>query len=290
MSTLPHDERFEGLGGLPLYLEVRRPALMPAAGSLIYVHGLGEHVGLDREVLDRFAEWGYRVWAPDLRGHGRSGGRRGHIDRWEEYQEDLRRLVARVAADAAGPLFLIGNSLGAAIVLDYAAANPRSITGVVAIAPPLGALGVPAWLMALGRVASRLWPTLTLNARFDLSRMSREPAVVATVLADPLFHREGTARLATEYLAAVARIHAGARSFPVPALLLHGTGDRMASIDGTREFARHLPPDRGKLIEYPGAYHVLLYDLDREQVMADMQAWCTDRSREREGARSDPSG
>ena len=132
---------------------------------------------------------------------------------------------------------------------------------------------MPAWLMALGRVASRVWPTLSLKARFDLSDISREPAVVATVLADPLFHRKGTARLATEYLAAVARIHAGAEGFPVPILLLHGTGDRMASIDGTREFARHLPPGRGRLIEYPGGYHVLLYDLDREQVMADMLGW-----------------
>ena len=97
--------------------------------------------------------------------------------------------------------------------------------------------------------------------------------MVQTVLADPLFHRVGTARLSTEVVAAIARVQAAAPGFPLPLLLLHGSADRMVPPDGSREFvARVGHPDR-ELREYPGAFHVLFADLDHEQVLTDVERW-----------------
>jgi alpha-beta hydrolase superfamily lysophospholipase len=111
----------------------------------------------------------------------------------------------------------------------------------------------------------------------DLSGLARDPAVVETVLADPLFHRVGTARLSTEVLAAIARVQAAAARFPLPLLILHGSADRMVLPDGSRAFvARVGHPDR-ELHEYPGAFHVLFADLDRERVLTDVEQWIAAR-------------
>jgi alpha-beta hydrolase superfamily lysophospholipase len=214
------------------------------------------------------------VYAPDLRGNGRSPGQRGHVESWADFREDLHRLVARVGSAAPGqPLFLLGNSLGGLIVLEYALRYPADACGVVALSPPLGELGVPSALLALGRVASRIWPRFSLQTGMDLTGLSRDPAVVADVLADPLFHRRGTARLSTEVTRAIARVQEQAARFPAPVLVMHGSADRMVRPDGSRRFIATVGRADKRLIVYDGAYHALLADLDRERVLSDLGAW-----------------
>ena len=136
------------------------------------------------------------------------------------------------------PLYLLGMSLGGLVVLDYALHHPDGLRGVIALSPPLGALGVPAPLLALGRVMSRVWPRFSLETAMDLSGLSRDPAIVERVLADPLFHRRGTARLSTEVTRTIARVQSEAGRFAVPLLVQHGAADRMVPPDGSRRFVR----------------------------------------------------
>jgi alpha-beta hydrolase superfamily lysophospholipase len=107
----------------------------------------------------------------------------------------------------------------------------------------------------------------------DLTGLSRDPAVVADVLADPLFHRRGTARLSTEVTRAIARVQEQAARFPAPVLVMHGSADRMVRPDGSRRFIATVGRADKRLIEYDGAYHALLADLDRERVLSDLGAW-----------------
>jgi alpha-beta hydrolase superfamily lysophospholipase len=214
------------------------------------------------------------VHAFDLRGNGQSSGSRGHVDRWEDYREDLRRFLSFVDQDEPGrPRFLIGNSLGGLIVLDYALETPGTLRGVIAVGTPLGQLSVPAPLMALGRLASRVWPRFSLETGMDLSGLARDPAVLEQIVADPLFHRRGTARLSTEVTAAIERIQSGAGSFTTPLLVLHGGKDRMVSPAGSRQFAARAGSPDKELIEYPEGYHALFADYGREQVLADVGRW-----------------
>ena len=268
---------FSGAGGLSLFRRTWRPA-GPTRAVLINVHGLGDHSGLYPALVEHFTARGIAVYAPDLRGNGRSPGQRGYVERWEEYREDLERFIAVVRQEEPDrPLFLLGNSLGGLIVLDYALHRPEGIRGVIAASPPLGRVGVPAPLMALGRVLSRVWPRFSVRTGMDLSGLARDPVVVETVLADPLFHRVGTARLSTEVVAAIERVQAAAPRFPLPLLVLHGSADRMVPPDGSRAFmARVGQPDR-ELREYPGAFHVLFADLDRERALTDVERWIAAR-------------
>ena len=213
---------------------------------LVSLHGLGDHSGLHPMLPEAALPLSLEIFAPDLRGNGRSPGQRGYIERWGELREDLRRLVIWVRSDRPGiPLFLVGNSLGGLVALEYALAHPEGLRGVIAIAPPLGDVGVPAPLMALGRVLSWLWPRFSLDTGMDLSGLAHDPEVTARVLRDPLVHRKGTARLSTEVSAAIARVQDGAPSFPVPVLVLHGSADRMVPPEGSRRFvAAGGQPDR----------------------------------------------
>ena len=268
---------FEGVGGVSLFRQVWR-AVGPARAVLINIHGLGDHSGLYPTLVDHFPSRGITIHAMDLRGNGRSGGPRAYVERWEEYREDLHRFIGLVREEEPGrPLFLLGNSLGGLIVLEYVMRYPDGLRGVIAASPALGRLGVPAPLMALGRVFSRVWPRFSIRTGMDLSGLARDPAVVQTVLADPLFHRVGTARLSTEVVAAIARVQAGAPAFPLPVLVLHGSADRMVPPQGSREFMARVGHPDHQLREYPGAYHVLFADVDHERVLTDVERWIVAR-------------
>jgi len=274
MTVQHHTENYRGSGGLELFVQSWHPAT--AQGALVSLHGLGDHGGLHPSVASHFSGAGWAVYAPDLRGHGRSPGQRAYLRHWSEYRGDLGALV-RLVAERHGTPFVLGHSLGGLVALDFALHHPADLRGAIAAAPPLGELGVPRILMALGRAMSRVAPRFSLQVGMDLSGLSRDPSVIAAVLADPLFHRRGTARLSTEVTAAIARVQALAPTLAVPTLLLHGTADRMVPPDGTRRFAASAPTDLTTLREYAGAYHALFADSDQEAVLRDVEAWMVAR-------------
>jgi acylglycerol lipase len=268
------DGRFPGHGGVPLYFQAWTPPVKPYRAVLVNLHGLGDHSGLYPNVTSYFPARGIAVYAYDMRGNGRSPGQRAYVRRWEEYRGDLQAFLLKVGKWEPGlPVFVMGNSLGGLVVLDYALHQPGEIAGVIAAAPVLGSVGVPPVLMKLGRLMSRLWPRFSLQVGMDLSGLARDPAVVETALSDPHFHRRGTARLSTEVTAAIERAHAAAEKLSVPLLMLHGSEDRMVLPDGSRRFFASVRfPDR-EFREYPGGYHGLFADWGHEKVLEDVERW-----------------
>jgi acylglycerol lipase len=275
VPSLEHKEgRFSGAGNLSLYYQAWLPNGRPLRAVLVSLHGLGDHSGLYPNLAAHFPASRIALYAYDMRGNGRSPGQRAYIGRWSEYRDDLHAFLDRVREWEPGlPLFLLGNSLGGLVVLDYALERPSGLAGVIATATPLGQVGVPPILMALGRVLSRVLPRFSLNVGMDLTGLARDPAVIEAVLGDPLFHRRGTARLSTEVTGAIARVQGRAGSLAIPLLMLHGAADRMVPPDGSRSFftrVRH--PDR-EFREYPDAYHGLFADLGYEGVLQDVERW-----------------
>jgi alpha-beta hydrolase superfamily lysophospholipase len=172
-----------GAGGLRLFY--RRwgggaDGAVPAPRAVVIdVHGIGAHsglAGLSGVLPEYLASRGYAVYAPDLRGHGRSAGARGYAGSWAELREDLGAVVALARREEPGvPVFLLGTSLGGLIVLDYALHRPREQAGVIAIAPALAVTGVSPVLKAVARVLSRVWPPGQLT-RSPRRRRRRSPA------------------------------------------------------------------------------------------------------------------
>jgi alpha-beta hydrolase superfamily lysophospholipase len=282
-SSIPagehRDGTFAGTGGLRLYYQ----AWMPTASQrkravLINLHGLGDHSGLYPTLASHFPAHDIALYAYDMRGNGRSPGQRAYLRGWHEYRGDLHAFLDQVRKwEGDLPLFILGNSLGGLVVLDYALHYPAGLTGVIAAATPLGEVGVPPFLMALGRVMSRICPRFSLKVGMDLSGLARDPAVADTILADPLFHRRGTARLSTEVTAAIRRVQARAETLSVPLLMLHGSADRMVPPEGSRRFFSQVEQTDRELREYPGAYHGLFADVGHEEVLKDVDRWLEGR-------------
>jgi alpha-beta hydrolase superfamily lysophospholipase len=283
--SVPYRHRegtFVGSGNLALYYQAWLPLGQRPRAVLVNLHGLGDHSGLYPRVAEYFPQHGIATYAYDMRGNGRSPGQRAYLNGWHEFRGDLEAFLTLVRESEPDlPLFVLGHSLGGLVVLDYVLKHPEKLAGVIAAAPPLGKVGVPPLLMMLGRVMSRVWPRFSLEVGMDLSGLARDPAVIEAVLADPFFHRRGTARLSTEVTAALERVHSGAARLSTPLLLLHGSADRMVPPDGTREFfAKVRWPDR-ELREYPGGYHGLFADLGYEHVLEDVRRWIDDRLMQR---------
>src|SRR3954453_19715471 len=79
--------------GLPLHYRAWLPESQPASAALLFSHGIASHGAWFAETPAFLAERGMAVYAPDRRGSGLSGGRRGHIDSYEQALSDLDCVV-----------------------------------------------------------------------------------------------------------------------------------------------------------------------------------------------------
>ena len=243
------------------------------------VHGLGEHSGRYQNLANYFVPRGYAVYAFDLRGHGQSEGRRGHVNRFGDYFTDVRTFLDFVRSAASDrPVFLVGHSLGGLIVLGYALHHPEGLRGVISSGAALKlTMTVPGWKLAVGRWASRLLPTLAQPNGLDPSLLSHDSSVVEAYQTDPLVHDRVTARWSTEFFAAQAATLESAPNLSLPCLILHGGDDQICAPDGSRLFFERAGAADKHHIEYPGLYHEIFNEPEKEQVFADIEAWVQPR-------------
>lgn len=256
-----------------LFYQHWRPDDEPRA-ALAVVHGFAEHSGRYGFLVDHLVGRGFAVHGFDLRGFGRSSGRRGHVDDWSEYRGDVGAFLAEVRKHEPGAaVFLFGHSMGGLIVLDYGLHHPEGLAGVIVSAPPLKPVGVAKARVVVARLLSRVWPTLSLDLGLDATAVSRDPEVVEAYVNDPLRQPRGTVRWGTESLAAMSRVQANVARWTLPLLMIHGEDDRLAAVDDTRAFFERVPVDDKQLHVYEGGYHEPHNDVDRERALGDVASW-----------------
>ncbi|WP_394823079.1 alpha/beta hydrolase [Pendulispora albinea] len=265
---------FAGTGGVKLFEQSWRVRGRPRAVVVIH-HGLKSHSEHDAELSRRLVAQGYDVHAYDMRGHGRSEGRRATIDDFDDLLGDLALFLARVRAREPGlPIFLLGHSVGGAVVTLFALERHPPLAGVVLLAPALR-VDKPLLLAAATPLSASLLPNFPAIDIPDGS-FSRDPQTVANLARDPLVeHSPAPARTARALLRAIERIWARAGTFDLPLLALHGTGDHVTDPRGTAEIVARArtSPERKTLLLYGGLYHDLLHEPERAQVMDDVIAW-----------------
>jgi len=268
--------------GTRLHLEQWLPAA-PAVGTIVLVHGHGEHLGRYGHLITALTTEQYAVVGAELRGHGHSGGRRGHVDRWHRFADDLDLTIDHAAEATKAPqAFLFGHSLGGLIALDYLLQRPRGISGAVISAPPLLPHVGSRRLELFGRLLSPVVPKFSVQLGISAPDLTHDPADRERIVHDPLAHRRISARLATEARRAIARVNRDADRLVLPLLLIHGAADPLALPEGSRAFIERTTfPDRDLRL-YPGGLHELHNDTMREEVFADICSWLR-RHRPHEG-------
>jgi lysophospholipase len=268
--------RLPGPGGTELFWREWAPVGGPQTGVvLVFVHGAGEHSGRYDDFGRFFASRGYPVLALDLPGLGRSGGPRGHIDRFADYIESV--LAAREQALTKHPdrrPVIVGHSMGGLIALSVVEEHPRAFGAAVVSSPCLAlAVKVPGWKTALAKVIGRLIPRLTMGNEIDPATLARNPEVGRRYAADPDVCRVASAGWYLELVGAMDRTRARAGLIEVPVLILQGTEDRLVDPEAVRAFADSLGDIGKEFRAYAGLYHELFQEDQRWDIFAAVLAW-----------------
>ncbi len=258
--------------GFRLHLR-RWPAPDPqrARGTVQIVHGLGEHIGRYEDLAGTLNDAGWNVAGHDQRGHGLSEGPRGAIPAPYSLLADVSAVTDHVRG--RGRLVLLGHSLGGLIAARFVAetqagANARwarDVDALVLSSPALD-VGMGAIQRALLAVLGPLAPNLSLHNGLKPAWISRNPAVVEDYCADPLVHDRITPRLARFVDDAGRAVLARAPGWRIPTLLLWAGADRCVVPAGSRAFADAAPAQWVTAFEFPGLYHELFNEPEREQV------------------------
>lgn len=260
--------------GLKMYSKGWTPEKEPKA-VICLIHGLGEHIGRYEHVGAAFADGGYALLGFDLRGHGKSGGPRGHAPSADAFFKDIEAFVQDAAKRyPSAPRFLYGHSLGGLLTLSYAVTRKVDVKGLIVSSPGLRtAIHEQKAKLMLAKVLGSLAPTVTLASELDTAALSRDPQVVKDYVNDPLVHNKITTGFGKAGLVITDLAFQNASKLAVPLLLAYCSGDAIAFPRGSEEFARLVPQNLVTLKRFEGLYHEPHNEPEKAEVLKTYVQW-----------------
>jgi alpha-beta hydrolase superfamily lysophospholipase len=276
-----YEMNWDAHDGVSIFAQAWEPAAVKSKAVVCHIHGLGEHSSRYAHVAEAFGREGFIFFAFDLRGHGRSGGLRGHLSSAEDFLQDIDRLVGQARSrHPALPIFLYGHSLGGILVLYYGLVRKPAVKGVIATSPGLHtALEKQTAKILLVKTLGVLLPNTLLPTGLDPASLSRDDAVVRAYVNDPLVHDKASLRFGKTMLEVNRWTLARAGEFSLPLLLMHGKADQLAFPSSSVEFAAALK-DKCTLVLWEGGYHELHNEPEKEEVIKTMTLWMNARLQE----------
>jgi alpha-beta hydrolase superfamily lysophospholipase len=228
-------------------------------------------------VFRHLNEQGFAAHAVDYRGHGQADGRRGHVDHFGDYLDDVALFLARVREKSAGlPLFVLSHSHGALIFAELQLREPTPVQGVVYSSPWIRLAYRPSPVkVAAARVVGRIVPWMPFDNELKPEQLSHDPEHQAATARDPLYNRTTTPRWFFEAHAAQAHVLAHASQLIAPSLVLVGESDPIADPPTGRAFFERLGAPDKTLRTYETGLHELMNESEplRGRVLADVSTW-----------------
>ena len=242
---------------------------------VILLHGLAEHSGRYTHVAKALTDAGYAVHALDHRGHGKSDGKRTYVKSYAEYQRDILQFRRLVELRHPGlPLFVLGHSMGGNLALGHVLDHQAGVHGMALSAPALApGTSLSPTKIKLAKLLGKIAPGLRPE-KLSADAISRDPAVVAAYIADPLvFNGKVTAGAAAALLGSMESFPARYTELRLPILLQHGTADALVDIAGTRQLEAGAVNAKATTHYYDGLFHEVFNEPEQAAVLADTVAW-----------------
>jgi alpha-beta hydrolase superfamily lysophospholipase len=260
---------FNGVDGTELFFQVIEPLTAPKA-VVILVHGHGDHSGGLQNLSESLVKNEYIVYAFDLRGHGKSAGKRGFISSWDEFSGDLHEFRKLVSLDQPElPLYIVGHSIGGLITLEYALGHSSGISGIVA-SPAISYEVTPFEQLGIS-LMGKVKPDYRINKSLRLLRKNSE--MRAKYYSDRLRHNIVTPGLGHSLIQAISRVVNEAPLIKLPLLLQYGLDDKITPPTKLRHFFNLVASKDKQLEEYPLAKHRPFDGEGRETVLEDLTGW-----------------
>jgi acylglycerol lipase len=251
----------------------------PPWAVIIFLHGIASHAGWFGETALDLNRQGVAVYGPDRRGSGRSGGPRGHLERYGRALDDVEEMVRLLSSEyAATPVFLAASSWAAKLAVVYAARRPASLSGLLLLGPGL----LPTVNLSPTRqvsvvVGHLVAPTARLPIPLTPELYTANPPYVDLIREDRLRLLEATTQFFWETARLDRRRRSASAQLNLPLLILQGEEDKMMDVTGTRRWFSRLGVEDKTYVAYPGAGHTLDFEPDRTRYLADMLGWLSAR-------------
>lgn len=254
--------------GLVLLHVLELAAAGEPRGAVTFVHDAGEHGGRGLDLARSLAARGWAVALPDLRGHGRSEGARGHSNGLKEVLRDLGDVQDHLAyRQPQAPKVLVGQGLGALYALAYACERGDNVAALVLCAPltqtPFVLPAKPGGLMKLFKKQSS---DSAGQIGYQSAALSSEATALAARAADPLVHDAISVRAAEEAQRALQSYLPKLAQLSIQSLVLCGDSDPYSDAATLRRTAPHF-----ELIA--GGKHDLLHDTAHRAVSEQLVNW-----------------
>lgn len=243
--------------------------------NLIITHGHGEHSECYLRVIEALSDLPLRIFAWDLRGHGRSDGLRGYALNFEDYNRDYEALMMHLQREHQifeKPLFLLAHSMGALIQLKALTENLQwPVTAQALSSPMMGiAVDVP-FAKELAAIAFRVMlPKVTMGNELTYSDLSRDPLIHKEYDRDVLRHAQMSSGVYLGSLATMELVKSKTKRIQVPTLIQITDKDQVVSTEKNLELFKKLGAQDKILKIYKGHKHELFNDLGREEVFRDL--------------------
>jgi alpha-beta hydrolase superfamily lysophospholipase len=266
--------KFTGSNELNLYWQSWIPDGAPVA-VLLVVHGLAEHSGRYTNPVNYFVPKGYAVYSFDLAGHGKSDGKRGYVERFTNYVDDVKTYYDIVKQHNKGTkIFLVGHSMGGTIATAYAIKHQDELNGLILSGAVLKAgASITKATMTMAKLLSVLLPKMGVS-KLDASAVNRDKTEVDAYLRDPLnYTGKISARLGAELLNEIQSLPAQISKITLPILIMHGSADRLSDPASSKTLFDGVSSKDKTLKYYEGFYHEIFNDAQRQQVFTDMEEW-----------------
>ncbi len=267
-------------GALQLFAVTHHKEPWNGHRALVVLHGLGEHGGRYLHVPHYVQKEVDAVYCLDHRGHGRSEGLRGHVDRFDLLGEDAAHAIRRFEQSlrkkhGRAEVHLLAHSLGAHIALRALFANPDLPLHSVTLSAPF--LGIKAHVpipKKVGAVAlSYVWGSLQLSTGLNASSISHDPEVVEAYRMDRLNHEKMTPRFFTTMNRAFADTLGRDSGVEIPIQFLIPLQDGLVDADKALGFARGFKSRDKRIKTYASFFHEPLNEIGKEEVFSDLASW-----------------
>lgn len=245
---------------------------------LVITHGLGEHSECYHELASDLAKDDFAVFAWDLRGHGRSEGKRGFVGAFSDLTDDLFTFLNHLKAtelQGEKQFSLLGHSLGGLIVLS--AVIEKGLLGcqsLVISSPALGVkLEIPAFKRKSAKFLANVLPKITLHNEIDYRDLHSDAQRLKAYEADPLRHDKISPGFFLGIMDAMKNVQIKAGEIHLPTLFQLSGKDRVVDSSAAELIFKSIGSKNKKLYVYPESLHEVYNDIERDRVIADLKSF-----------------
>lgn len=276
MQTYTHNTgAFIGKEGYEIFFQSWS---VPSPKAIVVIaHGVGEHSARYQSLAADLTAKNTSVYALDHRGHGKSGGKRGHVNSFNDYIYDLKHFIEYVSEEGKNtPIILLGHSMGGVIALKYGLTYPEDLTSmIISAAGLIPAFEVPKIKISMANFFSKHIPSLSMSSGLKAGELSRDYSVVDDYENDPLVHDRVTPRWYTEFTATAEECLNRASEIQMPVLFFHGSGDKICDYRGTIQAYENASSKVKELEIFEGFYHEAHNEIpeDRKKVIDVILKW-----------------